>query len=109
QQMPRAALLLSGGTLYIAFSSNRESDKSMHGWLLAYDAETLHQTAVWNTTPTGYNGGIWQAGSGPAADFDGNIYVMTGNGLFNANSGGPSYGDSFVKLKLEGNTLAVKD
>jgi hypothetical protein len=34
---------------------------------------------------------------------------MTGNGLFNANSGGSSYGDSFVKLKLEGNTLAIKD
>ncbi|MDP9225861.1 MAG: hypothetical protein M3P18_18875 [Actinomycetota bacterium] len=108
QQKQRAALLLSVGTLYIAFSSNRESDKSMHGWLLAYDVATLQQRAVWNTTPTGYNGGIWQAGSGPAVDAGGNIYVMTGNGLFNANSGGSNYGDSFVKLKLEGNTLAIK-
>jgi hypothetical protein len=109
QQKQRAALLLSGGVLYIAFSSNRESDKSMHGWLLAYDADTLQQKGVWNTTPSGDNGGIWQAGSGPAADAAGNIYVMTGNGLFNANSGGPNYGDTFAKLKLEGNSLNVKD
>jgi hypothetical protein len=109
QQKQRAALLLSGGILYIAFSSNRETDKSMHGWLLAYDAATLQQKAAWNTTPSGANGGIWQAGSGPAAGADGSVYVMTGNGRFDANSGGPDYGDSFVRLKLEGNTLAVKD
>src|SRR6266571_6738426 len=34
---------------------------------------------------------------------------MTGNGPFDADRGGQSYGDSFVKLKLEGGTLTVKD
>jgi hypothetical protein len=34
---------------------------------------------------------------------------MTGNGPFNANTGGTSYGDSFLKLKLKGNGLAVED
>jgi hypothetical protein len=109
QQKQRAALLLKDGVLYLGFASNRETDKSMHGWLLAYDAATLQQKAVWVTTPTSFNGGIWQAGSGPAADAAGNVYVMTANGPFDADHGGISYGDSFVKLKLEGTTLAVKD
>jgi hypothetical protein len=34
---------------------------------------------------------------------------MTGNGTFDAITGGPNYGNSFVKLKLEGQTLVVKD
>ncbi|HEV3060220.1 MAG TPA: hypothetical protein VGY48_18390 [Vicinamibacterales bacterium] len=109
QQKQRAALLLNGGELYIAFATNRETDNSLHGWLFAYDAATLQQKAVWNVTPTSHNGGIWQAGSGPAADAAGNVYVMTGNGPFDADHAGQSYGDSFIKLKLEGATLAVKD
>ncbi|MEI7996018.1 MAG: hypothetical protein WCH01_14065, partial [Methylococcaceae bacterium] len=72
QQKQRAALLLDNGVLYIGFSTNRESGGNLHGWLLAYDAHTLKQKAVWNVTPTGINGGIWQAGSGPAADATGN-------------------------------------
>jgi outer membrane protein assembly factor BamB len=109
QQKQRAALLLDNGVLYLGFSTNRETGGTLHGWLLAYDATTLTQKAVWNVTPTNINGGIWQAGSGPAAVASGNVYVMTGNGNFNANSGGKNFGDSFVKLKLEGTTLAVKD
>jgi hypothetical protein len=109
QQKQRAALLLSNGLLYLGFASNRELNGTLHGWLLAYDAATLHQKAVWNVTPTGRNGGLWQAGSGPAADSSGNVYAMTGNGSFNANQGGKNYGDSFVKLKLEVANLAVKD
>jgi hypothetical protein len=109
QQHQRAALLLTGGVLYIAFSTNRETDNTMHGWLFAYDAATLTRKAVWNVSPDSHNGGIWQAGSGPAADNAGNVYVMTGNGPFNADQGGKSYGDSFAKLRLEGGALVVKD
>jgi hypothetical protein len=109
QQKQRAALLLNDGVLYIGFSTNRETEGTLHGWLLAYDAATLKQKAAWNVTPTTRNGGIWQAGSGPAVDASGNVYVMTGNGPFNANTGGTSYGDSFVKLRLKGNALAVED
>jgi hypothetical protein len=109
QQKQRAALLLDNGVLYVGFSSNREFGGNLHGWLLAYDAATLKQKAAWVVTPTDVNGGIWQAGSGPAADALGNVYLMTGNGNFNANTGGKNFGDSFVKLKLEGNALTVKD
>jgi hypothetical protein len=40
-------------------------------------------------------GGIWQAGTGPAADAFGNIYVGTGNGAFD---GAATWGDSFLRL-----------
>ncbi len=100
----RPGLLLSGGLLYIAFGGD-----GGQGLMLAYDAKTLQQRAVWNSTPTGQDGGIWQSGQGPAADREGNVYVMTGNGSFNANRGGQNYGNSFVRLSLEKGQLAVKD
>jgi hypothetical protein len=109
QQKQRAALLLDNGVLYVGFGANREVGGNTHGWLLAYDAVTLQQKAVWNVTPAAINGGIWQAGSGPAADAAGNVYVMTANGKFNADTGGKNFGDSIVKLKLHGNTLPVED
>ena len=40
-------------------------------------------------------GGIWQAGNGPAADRDGNIYVMTGNGTYQP---GEEFSDNYLKL-----------
>ena len=46
------------------------------------------------------------AGSGPSADSNGNIYVVIGNGSFDANTGGKNYGDSIVKLTP---TLTVSD
>ncbi|HMC63240.1 MAG TPA: hypothetical protein VKJ01_28855, partial [Candidatus Solibacter sp.] len=45
--------------------------------------------------------------TGPVADAEGNVYVPTGNGTFNAAFGGRDYGDSV--LKLDGSTLAVRD
>jgi hypothetical protein len=33
-----------------------------------------------------------------AADSSGNIFVMTGNGTFDADTNGPDYGDSFVRI-----------
>jgi len=38
------------------------------------------QAAAWLATPNSFGGGIWQAGQGPAADADGNVYLITGNG-----------------------------
>ena len=99
-----AGLLLTGGVLYIAFGGD-----GSRGLLLAYDAATLARKAVWASTPTGQDGGIWQAGQAPAVDADGNVYLMTGNGTFDAHAGGANYGESFVKLRLEGNALVVKD
>jgi hypothetical protein len=83
----RAALALSGGNVYIAFGSHGDVDP-FHGWLLAYNAATLAQVAVFNTTPNilPSRGGIGQSGAAPSVDVSGNIFVATGNGTFDANS-----------------------
>jgi hypothetical protein len=98
----RTALLLSKGVLYIAFGGDGN-----RGAMLAFDAATFRQLAFWSSTPTGENGGIWQSGQGPAADADGNIYVMTGNGTFDPSK--KNFGSSFVRLALEGQSLVIKD
>jgi hypothetical protein len=103
-QKQRTGLLLTGGVLYVAFGGDGN-----RGLVAAYDAATLTRRAVWASTPTGGDGGIWQAGQAPAADAQGNVYLMTGNGTFDAQTGGANYGESFVKLRLEGDSFAVKD
>jgi hypothetical protein len=108
QENPRAALLLVNNTVVLTWASSCDVDP-YHGWVMAYDAQTLAQKAVLNVTPDGDQGGIWAADTGPAADANGNIYVPTGNGSFNAASGGHDYGDTVLKLALEGSALTVRD
>jgi chitodextrinase len=103
-QNQRAALLLSNGVVYIAFGSHGDQ-QAYHGWLLGYRASTLQQVMVVNVNPNAAGAGIWQANGGPAADAAGSLYITTGNGNFNANSGGSDFGDSFLKL-TPGGTIA---
>ena len=108
KQLQRPALLLANGTVYLAFGSHADSPP-FHPWILGYDAHTLVQTCVFNGTPNGDEGSIWQAGMGMASDPAGNIYAMTGNGTFDANTGGADYGDSFLKLSPQPGGLKVAD
>lgn len=105
---PRASLLLANDTLYLTWASSCDVDP-YHGWVMAYDPQTLAQKAVLNTTPDGDQGGIWASDTGPGADTAGNIYVPTGNGTFDASSGGRDYGDSVLKLALQGSSIVVRD
>jgi len=62
-----------------------------HGWVIGYAAADLTQAPVlFNTTPDGGLGGDWMSGTGPAADADGNIYVITGNGTFDTAARAPT-------------------
>jgi outer membrane protein assembly factor BamB len=61
------------------------------------DAQTLRPVSVFNDTPNGSQGGIWQSGSGLAADASGNIYASIGNGTYDG-ARGKDFGDSLVKL-----------
>jgi hypothetical protein len=103
---PRAALTLANNNVYLAWASSCDVDP-YHGWVMAYDPQTLAQKAVLNVNPDGSEAGIWLSDTGPAVDSDGNLYVPTGNGTFDATSGGRDYGDSV--LKLDGSSLAVRD
>jgi len=96
---PRAALLYANGTVYIAWGSSCDAG-SYYGWVLAYDGKTLQQKGVFNAAPDAGQSGIWQSDTGIAADAEGNVYAVTGNGKFTAASGGRDYGDSVLKLRL---------
>lgn len=96
----RTALLLSNGIVYMGWGTFAYAP--WHGWIMGYNAQTLKQVAVWNDTANGIHGGIWNSGSGFNADVQGNVYVMTGDGTFDANTGGSDYGDSFVRLTPTG-------
>jgi hypothetical protein len=107
RHLQRPALLLANNTVYVSFGSHGDVP-NYQGWLLGYDPATLAQKFAWSTTDatSGNNAGaIWSSGSGPAVDASGNIYVETGNGAFNANTGGRNYSDSAVKLGPAGNVL----
>ena len=106
--MNRPALLLNDGVIYIAFGSNGCNDSS-YGWVLAYNATNLTPLGVFNTVPQKQLGSIWHTGSGPAADSEGNVYVSTAEGDFNANIGGQDFGSSFLKLFENNGVLAEVD
>ncbi len=110
----RAALLLSGGTVYVSFSSHCDSG-GYFGWVIGYDENTLQQNRVANITPNGGDGAIWMSGGGPGADSEGNIYFLDANGTFDNtldSNGMPEngdYGNAFIKLAPSGSSLNVAD
>lgn len=97
----RSGLALAPGTVYVAFAAHEDATP-YHGWLFGYSAGDLSQPpSVFNTTPNGGLGGIWAGGGAPAIDSGGDVYVSTGNGIFDANSNvAPfnDYGDSILRL-----------
>lgn len=107
--MQRAGLLLSNSAIYIGFGSNGCDAYNFHGWLLAYDEFTLQKTATILVTPDGSMGGVWQSGGAPAADSDGTIFLATGNGTFDGNSGGNDWGDSVLHLNPASSGMNVID
>jgi outer membrane protein assembly factor BamB len=93
-QNQRPALLLSGGSVVVGYASHCDKGP-YHGFLMAYDAKSLQQTAVFNTSPTGEGASIWQSGQAPAVDEQGNIYAVTGNGNWD---GVANFSESFLKF-----------
>jgi hypothetical protein len=100
----RSALALSNGIVYVAFAAH-EDFTPYHGWLIGYNASNVQQQmSVFNTTPNGVggaDGGIWAGGGAPAVDSVGDVYVSTGNGVFDEDSSMSlenDYGDSVLRL-----------
>jgi len=116
QYEERAALLLSGGTIYTSWTSHCDAPP-YYGWIIAYSESTLARTAVLNVAANsgGEGPAIWMSGGGPAADSSGNVYLLTANGAFdttldaNGFPSGGDYGNSFLKLSTAGGTLTVAD
>lgn len=65
------------------------------GYCFAFDVASNTVSAMLATT-AGEGAGVWMAGQGAAADAQGFLYVLTGNGDFD---GASQWGESFLKLK----------
>ena len=104
----RTALLLYNGVIYMGFGSHGDNEP-YHGWLLGYNATTLQQVLAFNSTPNQEGGGIWLSGGGIVVDSSGNFFFATGDGEFDVNTGGPDYGDSFLKFVPTGPNGSVAD
>jgi outer membrane protein assembly factor BamB len=107
-QIQRAALTFSNGLVFVAWAGYCDFPP-FHGYVMAFNKNTLQPSGVFVTTPNGFDGGIWNSGSGAAVDSSNNIYLPTGNGFFDAYLGGSDYGDSILRLLWAGGHPVVTD
>jgi outer membrane protein assembly factor BamB len=109
KQNQRQALTLLNGAVFVSFSSHCDWGP-YHGWILGYNGATLQQQVVYNDTPNGYAGGVWESGMGMAADAQGFLYNVSGNGTVGV-PGDPTNltnrAESALKLAVSGSTLRV--
>jgi uncharacterized protein (TIGR03437 family) len=96
-QKQRAALLLSGGVIYSPWSGHCDSG-AYHGYILAHDAVSLKQVGVFNATPNDSGASFWNGGAGPAADANGNIYVVSANADADGNQAAARLDESVLRL-----------
>ena len=105
----RAALLLSGSTLYAAFSSYCDQAASTtRGWMLGWDTTALaplaHNTltdAVPGSQSNFFLNSIWMSGYGPSTASAGNtVYVVTSNSDKNTYSAS-NLDESVLKLSAD--------
>jgi hypothetical protein len=108
-QHNRSGLLLLNGEIYIAFASHCDFGP-YHGWLFAYNTTNFARSSLLITTPNGGLGGFWMAGSGVAADGNGNIYIASGNGTFDTNNvPATELGDTVLKLGTTNGNISLLD
>lgn len=101
-QFQRVGLALVNGIVYLAWAAH-EDTAPYYGWAMGYryDGTSFSQTAVLNVTPDAQYGGIWMGGGAIAADSASNLYLLTGNGAFDATTTTPpntDYGDSLLQM-----------
>ena len=110
----RTALDYYNGYVYFGYGAHGDNGP-WHGWLFAYNATTLAQSAVLCLSPNGYGAGVWASGAGLPIDngaAGGRMFVVTGNGThstyppFNAST---ELGESIVNINLANGLLTPTD
>jgi hypothetical protein len=100
-QYNRTGLFMAGGYLYVGAGSHCD-DQSVEitGWLLRYTPSLVlvNQFATDDDSAGNSLASIWMTGFPSAVDSQGNIFLATGNGAFDADTGGLNYGESVLKL-----------
>ncbi|HEY7579705.1 MAG TPA: hypothetical protein VH855_19105 [Acetobacteraceae bacterium] len=111
--LTRTGLLLLNGVVYLGFAGavcdtggGDPQKPPPHGWILALDAGDLRVVGYLNTTPHSSMGGIWQSGSGLAADRNGFVYALTGN---HEGGGAPELADSMLKVQRSAGDVHLKE
>jgi hypothetical protein len=82
-------------TVFSCSGTVQETGAGASGFCFAFDVASNKLSAMLALT-AGEGAGVWMAGQGPAADAQGYLYVITGNGDFD---GKTQWGESFLKLK----------
>ena len=106
EEQQRMALTEVGGVVYAGFASWC-GWTPYHGWVIGYSAATLARSVVFNTSPNAWGAGLWESESGITVDGHGHLYLVTGNGPYDLDHGGPDAGDSVLETVPEHGTLHV--
>lgn len=96
----RTALLVLNGVVYSSWSGNCD-DGTYHGWLMAHDAAGLSLIDFFNASPGDSGASFWNGGAGPAADEQGNVYVVSANGDFDGDFAAARYDESVLRFTSE--------
>jgi hypothetical protein len=112
----KAALLLNNGIVYLSWAAPcQETSPDYGGWVMAYNEATLGQLSVLHVTPNGSGGSIWMSGAGPAADANGNVFLITSKGTFDTTLGtngkpkNSDYGNAYLKIQSPNGVMTVFD
>jgi hypothetical protein len=116
-QLQRPGLVLVKGVVYAAFGSMCDV-ANWEGWLVGVSESSARITTMWSTEEkvpdTGVEqpgSGIWQTGSPPVVNSQGDIFVATGNGddpsgpLPGNDPNADAYGEAVIELSTSGGIL----
>jgi len=104
----RSSLLMTNvngrKTVFFASGTVLETENGAAGWIFAFDVAT-NKVAAALALSQGHGAGVWMAGQGLAADKDGYLYGVSGNGSFN---GTTDFGETVFKVQYTPAAGAVK-
>jgi hypothetical protein len=116
-QLQRPGLVLVKGVVYAAFGSMCDVG-NWEGWLVGVSESSASITTMWSTEEnvpdTGVEqpgSGIWQSGSPPVVNGQGDIFVATGNGddpkepLPASDGNAHTFGEAVIELSTSGGKL----
>jgi hypothetical protein len=110
----RSALDFYNGYVYFGYAAQGDN-KPWHGWLFAYNAATLKQSAALCLSPNDHGAGVWEAGAGMPIDDDapgGRMFLATGNGALSSYppfKAGSDWSMSIFNINLANGGLTLTD
>jgi hypothetical protein len=103
-QMNRASMVFANHSIYLGIGSHCDNNAgNIVGWVLRYNSslKQIGKFATTEDTDSYLLSSVWMAGFAPAIDPGGNLFVVTGNGSFDAENGGKNFGESVLRLPLD--------